>query len=240
MEQIVFKNLHRADTRGTADFGWLHSRHTFSFGSYFDPQRMNFGLLRVLNDDIVEGGAGFGTHPHNNMEIISVPLSGALEHKDTEGNVGVIRTGDVQIMSAGSGIAHSEYNHSQSDLENFLQIWVMPKDMNIQPRYEQKSVPAEERRNRFQTVVSPDRESGGVWINQDAYFSLGNVDAGGELEYRLQRPEHGLYLFVIEGAVEVGGETLGKRDAIGLAGPESFSVKATQNAELLAIEVPMN
>ncbi len=234
------KVLHRASERGFANHGWLKSYHSFSFSSYYNPNKMNFGLLRVLNDDVVAGGKGFGTHSHQDMEIVSIPLYGALAHKDSTGRSEVIRSGEVQIMSAGRGIAHSEFNHSQTDDVNFLQIWVYPKEQGIEPRYEQKVFPEADRKNRFQTVVSPDRASGGIWINQDAYFSLGDFDADKAITYTLNSLSHGVYFFVIEGAAEIGGETLQTRDALGIWDSDAVNVKFLQPTKLLAIEVPMN
>lgn len=230
--------LHRAQTRGRADHGWLDSHHTFSFADYYDPERMHFGVLRVLNDDLVAGGGGFPPHPHNNMEIVSIPLHGDLEHKDSIGNVQVIRQGDVQIMSAGTGVVHSEYNASRSEAVNFLQIWVLPRQHNLSPRYAQQSFAAADRHNRFQTVVSP-QEGQGVWINQDARFSLGNFDAGQQMSYRLQSSRHGLYVFVLEGEVTVGSETLQRRDGLGLWEVDEVSFSVSQAAELLLMEVAM-
>lgn len=231
--------VHRAGTRGHANHGWLDTHHTFSFASYHNPARMNFGMLRVLNDDWVDGGMGFGAHPHDNMEIISIPLSGSLEHKDNTGVSEVIRTNDVQIMSAGTGVVHSEYNHDQKEKVNFLQIWVFPKDRNIDPRYDQKTFDPGNRINKIQPVVSPDQSKDTLWINQDAYFSLATLKEGFETEYTLNDPNHGVYAFVIEGDVEIGGEALGKRDGAGFWETGNLAVKATSDAELLLIEVPM-
>ena len=231
--------IHRADSRGVADHGWLHSRHTFSFANYHDPERMGFGKLRVINDDIVKGGGGFGTHPHDNMEIISVPLSGALRHRDSMGNTHVIRQGDVQIMSAGSGLTHSEYNDSASAPVNFLQIWVMPRKRNIEPRYGQKAFEHADRHNRFQTVVAPEDDSDAVWINQDAWFSLGDFDAGRGGHCQARKPGNGLYLFVIEGQIEIAGQTLGKRDGIGIADAGKPDIRAVADSQLLLMDVPM-
>lgn len=232
--------LHRADSRGRANHGWLDSHHTFSFAGYYNPERMHFGVLRVLNDDVVHGGGGFGTHPHDNMEIVSIPLSGDLEHKDSMGNVQVIRQGDVQIMSAGTGVRHSEYNHSQQDPVNFLQIWILPKERNIRPRYAQQSFPAAERQNRFQKVVSPHAEDApAVWINQDATFSLGSLEPGFEITYQIQ-PGHGLYVFVLEGEITAGSETLQRRDGLGIWDADGISFKALRPAEVLLMEVSMD
>lgn len=234
METIV----HKADSRGTAFFGWLHSRHTFSFGRYYNPERIHFGALRVLNDDIVEGGKGFGSHPHDNMEIVSIPLEGDLEHKDSTGNAKVIRQGDVQIMTAGSGLSHSEYNHSATKNVNFLQIWILPKERDIKPRYQQITFSAADRQNKLQTVVAPD-DSTALWINQDAWFTLSDPEKGKSLAYALHKPGNGVYTFVIEGGVSVNGIGLKKRDAVGISETETVEIVASENAQLLLIEVPM-
>jgi len=231
--------FHPASERGHVNFGWLDSHHSFSFGHWYDPEKVHFGMLRVLNDDIVEGGGGFGLHPHDNMEIVSIPLKGALQHKDSTGTDGVINTGDVQIMSAGSGIKHSEFNSSKTDDVNFLQIWVFPKKRNIEPRYDQKTFDVKDRQNKWQIVVSADEKEGGLWINQDARFALGKIDAGKELDFAPKIKGNGVYLFVIDGSVEVAGTKLGPRDATGIYDTDRFSVKALDKAEVLAIEVPM-
>ncbi|RKQ50254.1 hypothetical protein BXY85_1268 [Roseivirga pacifica] len=230
--------VHTADSRGYANHGWLKSRHTFSFAGYYDPERVHFGALRVLNDDEVAAGQGFGTHPHDNMEIVSIPLFGDLEHKDSTGRHKVIKQGDVQIMSAGTGIQHSEYNHNADQDVHFLQIWVFPKERGIEPRYEQKSYSAEDRMNKWQTVVSPEGGEA-LWINQDAYFSLANLDAGETLTYKTNKAGNGVYLFVLNGEVTAAGEKLDTRDAVGVSETDSFEVKAGSYAEVLAIEVPM-
>lgn len=232
--------LHKADTRGHANHGWLDSYHTFSFAGYHDPARIHFGALRVLNDDVVKGGAGFGQHPHDNMEIVSIPLRGALEHGDNTGGHGIIQSGEVQIMSAGSGIAHSEKNASKTEDVNFLQIWVFPKERNIQPRYEQKLFPASDRINKFQTVVSPEKNNETLWINQDAWFSLGKFEKGAMTEYTLNKPGNGVYAFVIEGEVTINEQRLNRRDGLGIWDVSKLSVVADSAAELLLIEVPMN
>jgi redox-sensitive bicupin YhaK (pirin superfamily) len=231
--------LHKADTRGVAEHGWLSSRHTFSFAEYRNPERMGFGLLRVINDDAVQPSMGFGTHPHENMEIVSIPLTGELRHQDSMGNTQHIPTGEVQIMSAGTGLTHSEYNASDSKIVTFLQIWVLPKEMNIEPRYDQKLFPTAERQGRFQVVVSSDRDDGGVWINQDARFSLGDFDANGADSYSVVQPGNGVYIFVIEGSVIVAGETLKRRDGIGVEDASAIDISALEDSQLLAIEVPM-
>jgi redox-sensitive bicupin YhaK (pirin superfamily) len=229
-----------AAERGHADFGWLNSRLSFSFGQWYNPEKVHFGALRVLNDDIVTGGAGFGTHPHDNMEIVSIPLSGALAHKDSTGTNGIIKTGDVQIMNAGSGIEHSEFNASKTEPVNFLQVWVFPKKKNIQPRHDQKTFDANNRTGKWQVVVSPDEKDGGVWINQDAQFSLAQVAAGAALTYTNKFNGNGVYLFVIEGSITIGDKTIGKRDAIGIYETDTVTINANEDAKLLAIEVPMN
>lgn len=233
------KVIHRAETRGHANHGWLDSHHTFSFAHYYDPERMGFGLLRVLNDDVVTGGMGFGTHPHDNMEIVSIPLSGSLAHRDSTGTQEVIKTNEVQIMSAGSGLTHSEFNASKTDPVNFLQIWVFPNKRDINPRYEQKAYKPEDRQNKLQTVIAPDKQDGTLWINQDAWFTLGTLKRGFAQDYALHKQGNGVYAFVIEGEVEIEGEKLGKRDGMGINDADSISIKASGDAELLLIEVPM-
>lgn len=231
--------LHKAETRGHANHGWLNSHHSFSFSGYFNPQRMNFGLLRVLNDDTVSPSMGFGTHPHDNMEIVSIPLEGALEHKDSMGNGSVIRKNDVQIMSAGTGIQHSEKNHHRNRDVSFLQIWVLPKEKDIVPNYDQITFDPAERQSRWQTVVSPD-EDGAVWINQDAWFSLGNLHTGDELAYQIAKPGNGVYVFVLTGQVSVMGQSLNQRDGFGIWETDSINIGASKDAEVLLIEVPMS
>lgn len=232
--------LHTAASRGHASHGWLNSYHTFSFAGYQNPQRMHFGVLRVLNDDTVAAGMGFGAHPHDNMEIISIPLAGTLEHKDNAGNHGIIRSGDVQVMSAGTGIAHSEKNHSQSEEVKFLQIWLFPNQRGVQPRYDQQTFRPEGRHNQFQQVLSPNPDDAGVWIHQDAWFHLADFDAGFAADYQVKRPGNGVYVFVLEGDVTVAGQPLHRRDGFGLWETESFSVQADSAARLLLMEVPMN
>ncbi|MEQ8712899.1 MAG: pirin family protein [Cyclobacteriaceae bacterium] len=230
--------LHRAETRGSANFGWLDSKHTFSFGRYYNPERVNFGALRVLNDDIVTGGAGFGTHPHDNMEIVSIPLRGDLKHEDSTGRGEIIKTGDVQIMSAGSGLQHSEFNPNKDKEVNFLQIWVLPKEHNITPRYDQKSFDVSNRKNSIQTVVSPTDEQA-VWINQDAYFSLSDLSKGSSVEYKMNHSGNGVYVFVLEGEVTVAETSLTRRDGLGVWDTDEVSITASADAQLLFIEVPM-
>ncbi len=233
--------LHKANTRGLADHGWLQSRHTFSFASYHDLERMGFGLLRVINDDIVQPSMGFGTHPHENMEIVSIPISGELRHQDSMGNTQQIRAGEVQIMSAGIVITHSEYNASDSEIVAFLQIWVIPKFQNIEPRYGQQLFSCDDRKNNFQMVVSPDKDSndGAVWINQDAWFLLGDFDAGQTGSYKIKREGNGSYFFVIEGAVTIADEQLQRRDAIGIEDATKIDFEVAEDCQLLVIDVPM-
>jgi len=228
-----------AAERGHANFGWLDSHHSFSFGQFHDAEKMHFGALRVLNDDMVKGGAGFETHPHDNMEIVSIPLSGALAHKDSTGTSEVINTGDVQIMSAGSGISHSEFNASKTDAVNFLQVWLFPKKRDIQPRHDKKTFDAAGRVNQWQVVVSPDEKDKAVWINQDAKFSLATIEAGKALNYKNAFAGNGVYLFVLEGKAAAAGKELHKRDAIGISEMDDVTVEATENTSVLAIEVPM-
>ncbi len=232
--------LHKADTRGHADHGWLSSYHSFSFAGYNNPERVHFGMLRVLNDDVVSGGRGFGQHPHDNMEIISIPLHGSLEHGDNTGGHGIIKSGEVQIMSAGSGIAHSEKNASANEDVNFLQIWVFPKERNIKPRYDQKEFKSEDRVNKLQAVVSPEKESSALWINQDAWFNLGNLKKGSTTDYSINKKGNGVYVFVINGDVTINGQVLNKRDGLGVWDTDKISISADSDAEVLLMEVPMN
>ena len=232
--------LHKANTRGHANHGWLDSHHTFSFANYYNPERMNFGVLRVLNDDVVAPGMGFGTHPHDNMEIISIPLEGDLEHKDSMGNVAVIKEGDVQVLSAGTGITHSEYNKNKDKKVKFLQIWVFPKVKNVTPRYDQISIRDIAKTNEFYQVLSPNKEDQGVWINQDAWFHIGNFTKGHLDEYKVKKEGNGVYAFVLDGEVEINQEKLSKRDGMGIWNTDSFNVKATENARILLMEVPMS
>jgi len=232
--------LHTASSRGHASHGWLNSYHTFSFAGYSNPARVHFGALRVLNDDTVAAGMGFGTHPHDNMEIISIPLAGDLEHKDNTGTRAIIRRGDVQVMSAGTGIAHSEKNHSPSQEVQFLQIWVIPNRRGGRPPYDQQTFRAEDRHNQFQQVISPSPDDAGVWIHQDAWFSLGDFEPGATAEYTVKKPGNGVYVFVLEGDVTVNGQALHRRDGFGLWDTESFSLTADSNAQVLLMDVPMS
>lgn len=231
--------LHKAESRGDANHGWLHSRHTFSFAGYYDPERVHFGVLRVLNDDIVAPGMGFGTHPHDNMEIISIPLEGDLEHRDSMGNVSVIKHGDVQVMSAGTGITHSEYNKNNDKPVKFLQIWIFPDRRNVKPRYGQITLDIEDRHNKLQQVLSPNPDDAGVWICQNAWFHLGKFDKGYSAEYKIKAEGNGVYAFILSGEVTLDGQELFARDGFGIRDIDKFTVTANSEAEFLLMEVPM-
>ena len=231
--------IHKSNTRGHANHGWLDSHHTFSFANYHNPERMNFGVLRVLNDDRVAAGTGFGTHPHDNIEIVSIPLDGDLEHKDSMGNTAVIRSGDVQVLSAGTGITHSEYNKNKDQEVKFLQIWVFPKTRGVQPRYDQVSIRDIEKDNAFYQVLSPNPDDQGVWVHQDAWFHIGKFEAGKSDTYTLKKEGNGIYAFVLEGEVEIGENTLESRDGMGIWDTSDIEVKASKNARVLLMEVSM-
>jgi redox-sensitive bicupin YhaK (pirin superfamily) len=233
------KTIHPANERGHNDIGWLKANFSFSFGPYYNPARVHFGALRVLNDDIIAGGTGFGTHPHDNMEIITIPIVGALEHRDSMGNTGVITAGEVQVMSAGTGIQHSEYNHSKTEEANTLQIWLFPKEMNIEPRYDQKSFIEDLKPNQFTTLVSPEKGGNALWINQDAIFSMGDFNPGQTIKYDIQIPGNGAYIFVIDGKIAVEGTELNKRDALGVEDISSFTLETLKQSRILIMEVPM-
>ncbi|MCL9804777.1 pirin family protein [Flavobacterium amniphilum] len=236
MDNIV---VHKANTRGNANHGWLQSFHTFSFANYFNPERMNFGVLRVLNDDTVSGGMGFGKHPHQDMEIISIPLEGDLEHQDSMGNKTVIKNGDIQVMSAGTGVQHSEYNKNADEAVKFLQIWVIPNKRGVAPRYDQITLNEEDRHNTLQQILSPNADDAGVWIHQDAWFHLGKFDKDFATEYQFKKEGNGLYVFVLNGDVTVNGQALNKRDGFGIWDIDTVTIKADSNAEVLLMEVPM-
>jgi len=232
--------LHKAATRGHANHGWLESYHTFSFANYYNPERMNFGALRVLNDDRIDPGMGFGKHPHDNMEIISIPLSGDLEHKDSMGNVSVIKSGDIQVMSAGTGITHSEFNKNTDRVGKFLQIWVIPNQHNVKPRYDQITLNSEELHNKLYQIISPDIDDEGVWIHQNAWFHLGNFDKDSEVEYKVKLAGNGVYIFVINGQFTIENINLDTRDGLGITDTENFTIKSdSQDSEILLMEVPM-
>ena len=232
--------LHKAATRGHASHGWLDSWHTFSFANYYDPARIHFGVLRVLNDDTVAPGVGFGKHPHDNMEIISIPLEGDLEHQDSTGTKQVIRQGDVQVMSAGTGIAHSEKNASQTTPVKFLQIWVFPNQKNVTPRYDQKTFSEKQKHNQLVTVVSPMNDGDGVHIHQDAWFSLGNLDKDVQVSYQVKKSGNGVYVFLLDGEVVVNDIVMNRRDGLGISETDALTIKANSNAKLLLMDVPMN
>jgi redox-sensitive bicupin YhaK (pirin superfamily) len=231
--------FYAANERGKNDIGWLKANFSFSFGPYYNPDKVNFGVLRVLNDDIIAAGRGFGSHPHDNMEIITIPLEGALEHKDSMGNIGVVHAGEVQVMSAGTGVMHSEYNHSQTDDANTLQIWLFPKEMNISPRYDQKSFKDILNINQLTTLISPEKSDNTLWINQDATFSIGDFEAGKEIKYDIKTPGNGAYLFIIEGAAKIGNQKLNKRDAMGVYDISSLTIETEALTRLLIMDVPM-
>ena len=231
--------LHKASSRGYANHGWLETYHTFSFASYYNPERMHFGALRVLNDDMIEGGKGFGRHPHDNMEIITIPLEGALEHQDSIKNTAVIEHGDVQVMSAGTGIFHSEYNKNKDRKVRLLQIWVFPNKKSVSPRYDQMTLKLADRHNRLQQVVSPDPDDEGVWIHQNAWFHLGKFDKGVNTEYSVKRAGNGVYAFILNGNVRINDQVLSARDGLGVWNTEKLTVKAESDAEFLLMDVPM-
>lgn len=232
--------LHKASTRGRADHGWLDSHHSFSFANYYNPERMHFGALRVLNDDIVADGMGFATHPHDNMEIISIPLEGDLEHKDSMGNIAVIKQGDIQVLSAGTGITHSEYNKNSDSKVKFLQIWVFPNKKSVKPRYDQITLSANDRNNKFQQILSPNANDDGVWIHQNAWFHLGKFDKDVMTNYKLKSKANGVYAFIINGETTIEGQKLTSRDGFGIWDIDKLSIISNVNkTEILLMEVPM-
>ena len=236
MEKTI---LHKANTRGQANHGWLNANHSFSFANYYDPDRVHFGALRVLNDDTIAPAQGFGRHPHDNMEIITIPLEGAVEHQDSMGHKEVIQSGDIQVMSAGTGITHSEYNANKDKPLKLLQIWVIPKVGNVTPRYGQASFKKEDRINKLQQIVSPGPADDGMWIHQDAWFHLGSFQKGSQTNYTFKKAANGVYAFVIEGNVTINNVSLNRRDALGIIDTDKLSILADSDAELLLIEVPM-
>ena len=231
--------LHKAASRGNANHGWLQSFHTFSFADYYNPQRMNFGVLRVLNDDTVAAGMGFGTHPQSKMEIVSIPLEGDLEHKDSMGNSTVIRNGDIQVMSAGTGIRHSEYNKNKDKQVKFLQIWIIPNQQNVTPRYDQITLNLADRKNKFQQILSPNASDEGVWIHQNAWFHLASFDKGFSAEYQFKDKNNGLYIFNLKGDMKINEQELNTRDGYGIWETSSVNITALTDAEFLLMEVPM-
>ncbi|MCC7092810.1 MAG: pirin family protein [Ignavibacteriaceae bacterium] len=231
--------IHKANTRGHFDYGWLKTYHTFSFSNYYDPERVNFGMLRVLNDDTIEAGEGFGTHPHNDMEIVTIPLEGAVAHKDSTGGEGVIYPDEIQVMSAGTGIHHSEYNHLNDGTTKLLQLWIFPDKKGHEPRYNQKFFNSEERKNKLQFIVTPEKKGDNLWLNQDAYLALSDLEKSKSLNYKIHTKGNGVYLFLIDGNISVGDDKLFKRDGIGLWETEEISINASEDSRLLFIEVPM-
>ena len=234
------KIFHASSTRGEANHGWLHAKHSFSFANYFDPKRIQFGALRVLNDDIIAPGMGFGSHPHDNMEIITIPLEGALEHKDSMDNIGVIEADEIQVMSAGTGIFHSEYNKNKDKEVKVLQLWVLPKEKNVTPRYDQKSIKELKKPNTLYPIVTPDPNGPAMWIHQDAWFHMGDFNQSTEIEYKINKAGNGVYVFLIEGSAEIAGEAIKKRDALGIWETDRFNLKMASNSRVLLIEVPVN
>lgn len=231
--------FHKADTRGNESHGWLQTYHTFSFANYYNKERVHFGALRVLNDDTIDAGMGFDTHPHDNMEIITIPLEGDLEHKDSMGNVGIIKNGDVQVMSAGTGIQHSEYNRNDDKQLKLLQIWVFPNKRNVKPRYDQITLNLEDRHNKLQQILSPNPNDEGVWIHQDAWFFLGKFDKDVSKVYKIKKEDNGVYVFVLSGKVSVDDQKLESRDGLGVWETGGFSIHADSDTEILLMEVPM-
>lgn len=237
MAKTIF---HAANSRGNVDLGWLKSNHTFSFGNYYNPERINFGALRVLNDDTVAGGKGFGTHPHDNMEIISIPLAGGLKHQDSMDNIAVIQDGDIQVMSAGTGIFHEEHNNDQEEDVHFLQIWIYPNQLNVTPRYAQLTLDKAARHNKLQQILSPDVNDQGVWIYQNAWFQLGDFDKESEVTYTLHDKNNGVYVFMFNGSAEIEGQQLHTRDGFGLTELTDLKISFVERSEFLIMEVPMN
>ncbi len=231
--------LHTSNSRGHANHGWLDTHHTFSFANYHNPERMHFGVLRVLNDDIIAEGKGFGTHPHDNMEIISIPISGDLQHKDSMGNIAVIKEGDVQIMSAGTGIYHSEYNKNKNKPVKFLQIWIFPNQKQVEPRYDQISIRDIEKENQFYQILSPNKEDQGVWIHQNAWFNMGKFNKQTKINYKLNSSKNGIYVFILEGKALIQGQKLNTRDGFGIWNTENIAVSAEKDSHILLMEVPM-
>jgi redox-sensitive bicupin YhaK (pirin superfamily) len=232
--------LHTADSRGDANHGWLHSKHSFSFASYYNPEKIHFGVLRVLNDDFVAAGMGFGLHPHDNMEIISIPLEGDLAHQDSMGNQTIIKHGDIQVMSAGTGVKHSEMNYNKDKPVKFLQIWVIPNKKDVTPRYDQITLDPANRINTLQQILSPNPDDAGVWIHQDAWFHIGKFDLDFVTSYKVKKLGNGMYAFVLYGSFELAGQILNERDALGITDFDQFELKAlTKDAEILLMEIPM-
>lgn len=233
-------NYHASESRGSANHGWLKTKHSFSFANWYDPYKIHFGALRVLNDDIVAKGGGFGTHPHDNMEIITIPLKGSLRHQDSMGNSSVIKAGEIQVMSAGSGIQHSEFNPSHSEDLNLFQIWIFPNKRNVEPRYDQFEMDITQMKNHFLQLVSPHQDDEGTWIYQNAWIHIAELENNKQLPYTLKSKENGVYFMLIEGEIKIGGQTLNERDAIGVWDTETIDVISVKKSKVLAIEVPMD
>jgi redox-sensitive bicupin YhaK (pirin superfamily) len=231
--------LHKANERGHADHGWLNAYHSFSFANWYNPDKVQFGVLRVLNDDTIAPGMGFGTHPHDNMEIITIPLEGDLAHKDSMGNEEIIKFGDVQVMSAGTGIRHSDFNPNEDKRSKLLQIWLFPNKRNVEPRYQQITLDVKDRQNKLQQILSPNPEDAGVWIHQDAWFHMGKFEKGITETYTVKRNENGVYAFIISGTVTINGQTLETRDALGITNTEKMEITATSDTEILLMDIPM-
>ena len=237
---LLKKVIHRADSRNSADFGWLKVNHTFSFANYYNPERMNFGVLRVLNDDVIAPGKGFDTHPHKNMEIITIPLEGKLRHKDDMGNEGIISDADIQVMSAGKGVYHSEFNADENKEVKVLQIWLHPNKTHVEPRYQQISLNDIYVKNDFFQILSPEKNDQGVWIHQNSWFFIGDFDKVKTTNYRIRSANNGVYCFIIEGKASINGGDLGRRDAIGIWNTDSVNISVTNGAKVLLMEVPMD
>lgn len=238
-EVIMKMDIQRSEERGKADFGWLKANYSFSFANYYNPHKIHFGVLRVLNDDTVDAAAGFPPHPHDNMEIITIPLSGSLEHKDSMGNTGVITRGEVQVMSAGSGIFHSEFNHSSTEKLSLFQIWIMTAKKNAEPRYDQRKFNTEERKNKWQQVVNPMSENEGLQIHQDAWIFLGDFEKGKTVRHAIKKTGNGIYLLVIKGNITVNGQTLNTRDAAGITETSEIEISMNEDSELMVLDVPV-
>lgn len=240
LKLISMKSVfHSANSRGAANHGWLNAKHSFSFASWYNPDRIHFGALRVLNDDIVSGGGGFGTHPHDNMEIITIPLKGSLQHKDSMGNSSVIKAGEIQVMSAGTGIQHSEFNPSDTEELNLFQIWIFPNKRNVEPRYDQFQMNVSKMKNHFLQLVSPSKSDEGTWIYQDAWIHMADMDANSTLNYQPKSTSNGIYFMIVEGSAQIGTQELEQRDAFGVWDTTSVAITASKDSKILAIEVPM-
>jgi redox-sensitive bicupin YhaK (pirin superfamily) len=232
--------FHTSDSRGHANHGWLDARHSFSFAGWFNPERIQFGALRVLNDDIIQGGMGFGTHPHDNMEIVTIPLKGDLEHKDSMGNSAVIREGDIQVMSAGTGVYHSEYNKNPDKEINLFQLWIFPNQRDVEPRYDQIPIRTFHQKNAFFQILSPVAEDQGVWIHQNAWMHMLDADAQTSHTYTIKKPGNGVYVMVIEGQIAWNDQVLNRRDAMGVWDTNDFEIQVLEDAQVLLVDVPMN